>query len=1118
MIALDSQIRRRLENAVGEARTAAEEAARKALHTLGVDEPDAPRHLDADHRQLRVQLRAQARQLGDGEDPHKKGRYQIKHLAEKIGYDQWHRLLFARFLIENDLLISPEHQVGVSLSDCQELASELGLRDGWEVAARFTANLLPEIFRADDPAGRIEFAPEDKAALRKIVIDLPREVFLADDSLGWVYQFWQAQRKDEVNASGDKISADELAPVTQLFTEDYMVLFLLHNTLGAWWAARQLDNIQFRKPLASEAEAREVVALPGVKWEYLRFVRDDGDEKSPPPNSAHWRPAAGNFAGWPKTAKELRVLDPCMGSGHFKVAELPILVAMRVAEEGLSVADACEAVLRDNLFGLELDSRCTQIAAFNLALAAWKLGGYRPLPLLNLACCGLGINARKDDWAKLANGDKSLRYGMEQLFDLFQKAPDLGSLINPKSVGGPDEFLVQFHDLQPLLKQALDREDAKKNPDPDLHEMGVTARGLAHAAEILAGQFTLVATNVPYLGRRNQDEALMDYCDRVYPEAKTDLATCFADRCLDFCVPSGSVALVTPQYWFFLGSYKKFRSRLLKEVTWDCVIRLGPRAFETISGEIVNTAMVVLTQRTAPKEHNFAGVDVVEEESALDKAHALEFQLPSITSQKAQLSNPDARISFLLFEGKSLLQDLAFSTNGMHGGDFPRFRIVFWEIGHLNDSWRFFQGTVDEISSYGGRHSLFYWPEDGKIHRENEKARVQGGEAWGRQGVAVSLMSSLAATLFTGEMFDMACSPIVPHDPLVLPAIWAFCSSAEFNKAVRQVDQKVMVTSGTIVKVAFDIEHWQKVAAQKFPHGLPKPHSDDPTQWLFNGHPKCSTDPLQVAVARLLGYRWPRQTGSSFPDCPALDKDGLEKFADDDGIVCINAIQGEQPAAERLRALLAAAFGRDWNAAKQTELLAAVGYADSTLEDWLRNGFFEQHCQLFHHRPFIWHIWDGLRDGFSALVNYHQLDRKTLEKLTYTYLGDWISRQKAAVEAGEEGSDAKLAAAQGLKASLEKIIEGEAPYDIFVRWKPLEKQPVGWNPDLNDGVRMNIRPFMSVDDVAKKGAGILRSKPNIKWEKDRGKDVTSTPWFHKFKGERINDHHLTLDEKRKARK
>jgi hypothetical protein len=172
---------------------------------------------------------------------------------------------------------------------------------------------------------------------------------------------------------------------------------------------------------------------------------------------------------------------------------------------------------------------------------------------------------------------------------------------------------------------------------------------------------------------------------------------------------------------------------------------------------------------------------------------------------------------------------------------------------------------------------------------------------------------------------------------------------------------------------------------------------------------------------------------------------------------------------------------------------------------------------MFQHRPFIWHIWDGLRDGFSVLVNYHKLNRATLEKLTYTYLGDWIARQKAAVSAGEEGSDAKLAAAQTLKSSLEKILEGEAPYDIFVRWKPLDKQPAGWEPDLNDGVRMNIRPFLSVPDIGKKGAGILRWKPNINWNKDRGTDVTSAPWFKVFNGERINDHHLTLEAKRNAR-
>ncbi|MBT7261974.1 MAG: hypothetical protein HN888_12740, partial [Desulfobacula sp.] len=102
--------------------------------------------------------------------------------------------------------------------------------------------------------------------------------------------------------------------------------------------------------------------------------------------------------------------------------------------------------------------------------------------------------------------------------------------------------------------------------------------------------------------------------------------------------------------------------------------------------------------------------------------------------------------------------------------------------------------------------------------------------------------------------------------------------------------------------------------------------------------------------------------------------------------------------------------------------------------------------------------------------------------------------------------------------NLELILEGEKPYDIFVRWKPIEKQPIGWNPDLNDGVRLNIRPFMSVPDVGKKGTGVLRDKPNIKWGKDRGKDVESAPWYPLFKGDRINEHHLSLEEKISVRK
>ena len=186
-------------------------------------------------------------------------------------------------------------------------------------------------------------------------------------------------------------------------------------------------------------------------------------------------------------------------------------------------------------------------------------------------------------------------------------------------------------------------------------------------------------------------------------------------------------------------------------------------------------------------------------------------------------------------------------------------------------------------------------------------------------------------------------------------------------------------------------------------------------------------------------------------------------------------------------------------------MLVGVEYGGRTLDDWLRNGFFEQHCKLFHQRPFIWQIWDGRKDGFSALVNYHKLDRKNLEKLTYTYVGDWIKRQEDGLARDEGGAEARLLAARQLQDKLKLILEGETPYDIFIRWKPIEKQPIGWEPDLNDGVRLNIRPFVEAD--------ILRKRPNINWNKDRGKNPPGSPWGE----ERIYDRHLTLKEKRKAR-
>jgi hypothetical protein len=216
-------------------------------------------------------------------------------------------------------------------------------------------------------------------------------------------------------------------------------------------------------------------------------------------------------------------------------------------------------------------------------------------------------------------------------------------------------------------------------------------------------------------------------------------------------------------------------------------------------------------------------------------------------------------------------------------------------------------------------------------------------------------------------------------------------------------------------------------------------------------------------------------------------------------------VNGELAASERLRSYLQAVYGANWNNNTITQLLVKEGAKEANLEDWLRTSFFEQHCKLFQNRPFIWHIWDGRKDGFSALVNYHKLNKENLQRLIFTYLGDWIRQCEAKKKSGESGAEGLLSAANKLKEKLESILEGENPYDIFVRWKPLEQQPIGWEPDLNDGVRLNIRPFITAD--------ILRKKPNIKWGVDRGKNPKGSHW-----GEvRDNDLHKSLDEKRKAR-
>ena len=406
MTILSKQLRRDLEAAIKLARDIAEAAAAEALARIAVADAEAPTHMTEGNRALRRRLRAHGRALGDTRDA--AGMMTTARLQDATAYEIWHRMLFGRFLVERGLLIHPDLGATISLAELRDLAQEECATDEWALAEKYAAPGLPGVFKPDDPVLLLPIAPEFSKRMRAVLSGLPSEVFTADDSLGWTYQFWRASEKDAVNAAGGKIGAAELPAVTQLFTESYMVKFLLHNTLGAWWAGKVLaGDPTLSRDAVDENALRAACALPGIDWEFLRFVRDDDGK-------GLWRPAAGTFPGWPDCAAGITYCDPCCGSGHFLVEAFFILAALRRKEEG------CRPVTLPLLFcgttctGLEIDGRCVQSAAFNTALAAWKLaGGAILLPSPPIAWAGAPPPMPRAEMAALANGDPPLRRALK---------------------------------------------------------------------------------------------------------------------------------------------------------------------------------------------------------------------------------------------------------------------------------------------------------------------------------------------------------------------------------------------------------------------------------------------------------------------------------------------------------------------------------------------------------------------------------------------------------------------------------------------------------------------------------------------------------------------------------
>ena len=1130
MSALEKALRNELNATIVKAREISENAARKALSGLAVGDNKPYDYMTEEQKAFRRILRAHGRELGDARNAD--GTQDTALLIEECAYEHWNCMLFSRFLAENNLLMHPEMNVAVSLLECEDLAKDEGFANKWECAVSYASKMLPMIFKEESPALKVLFSQADMQALENLIENLDESVFHASDSIGWCYQFWQEKRKKEINESEVKIGERELSPVTQLFTEPYMVSFLLDNSIGAWYASQVLTDEDLRET-ASEEELRNKASIPGVPLEYLRFEKTE---------SAVWQIASEGFEKWPTNLSEFKLLDPCCGSGHFLVAAFNMLVPIRMKLENIDAIEASKRVIEENINGLELDGRCVELAVFALAFAAWTFPeseGWRELPEIKIACCGKSIHMTKNEWmglVKKKTDDVNISFVLEMLYDAFNQAPVLGSLIDPSSISHQMGIFCSWEDVWAIFKEmAVDADDENR-------EAGISASGIISAAELLSTEYHLVVTNPPYLGTGKLASFTRKYVSEYFSDSESNLATVFIERCLQLASENGFCSMVVPNQFLFTVRYKKLRKKLLEYNALVHIVDLGAHAFEQISGEIVKVVLLGLAKDKHTNKDSYFALSCSEGFSYEDKHLYIKNESVNVVDYTKCLED----ISYILHVDNAAnnfaaLSDYVDYSGGCSSFDAPQYYFYFWEFDTKKDGYIYSQTAPENNITASGLQYYFLWEDgEGKLSTfMAEKKRLENystgvWSVWSRftnkKGLCLSMIK-LLPTYYYGGGYDNNTTVFIPKNDEDLGALWCYCSSPEYNENIRKIDRSLKVTNATLVKVPFDIDHYREIAKNKYPKGLPLPFSNDPTQWIFHGHPcksvvwdelrketalgenRIDSSVLHIAVCRLLGFKWPAELDKSMElsneqrEIANTVADELGLFTDNDGIVCIPALGKEINAAERLINLLAHAYGESWSNNVKDQLLNCVGFSGHTLEEYLRNGFFKDHCKMFGNRPFIWQIWDGLNDGFSVLVNYHKLDNKLLSKLIYTVLGDWIQLQKDNLAAGIEGSQRRLDAANSLQRKLISILEGEAPYDIFVRWKSLKEQSIGWNPDLNDGVRLNIRPFVE--------AGVFRDKFNINWKKDRGRDVASSHWFNEFDGERINDKHLSLAEKSK---
>jgi len=843
---LSDAFKKQLKSTVVELRRLLEEDIGRELRRLGID-PSKSALVPIEDLKYLTDVDREARQALDAalaKEMETAGEYRsaVEALRREAAYTHLNRLVGLKCLeLRGYLVIEGERTEAVtcrpefggrpkwlwSLRDREskyrhgEEAEELLWREGLERAYVSVSEEIGILFDPNDVYAQVW--PSHRA-LRDTVNalnGLPEDAFRADELLGWVYQYFQSEEKDrvfeELRTKKKKIDWQDIVAVTQIYTERYMVDFLLQNSIGARWM-QMYPNLDAK-----------------TRWPY--YVA---------PATPHTRA--------PKPLKEWRILDPCLGSGHFLVVAFDLLVQL-YAEEREMVAsgrlpahwavpedEVARTILERNLFGIDIDPRAVQIAVLALYLKAkdYGLDTQNGPPRMNLVAADAVLPRGPHYEALLAlyRDDPAAQDAIEAVWSALEHVRELGSLVRvEEEVERAVRRARSKEDREaPLLSSAKDWagykgtllnrlsrafEAESQNEDVVARIFGLEARKGVGLLDLLSRRYDVVCTNPPYMGSGNMGKILKSFVAKHYKAGKRDLYAAFILRCLELSREGGHVAMVTQQSWMFLRSFTSLRAMpeeklakaepgefrgVLREASIETLAHLGPNAFAEISGEVVNIALFTFRKEPPGPEHRIMALRLVGPKSPVAKERLLS---DAVLSENRQVVLRPIQQRFLLIPQSPLcywlrerffellagrtLGDEAKVLQGLATGNDPRFVRYIWEVP-LDEwarpvrerRWVPFEKGGGYGKWFGHHWWVVDWQDNGAEVRAYPGSRVQNEQHYFREGwtYSVTARGCLGFRSMRDSIFSTQSAGVVLQDAAQVAAILNARSASSLIRAL----------------------------------------------------------------------------------------------------------------------------------------------------------------------------------------------------------------------------------------------------------------------------------------------------------------------------------------------